>query len=593
MNNSLQQSSMAAAADGRAGQGSSNAAEVSVKLLAEQRRAMQLVLDLNNALGKLLEREQASAATLNGTVALDALRSSRDALHHLKSSTPQTPQLSSPDVLGRNLLREALGASSGDQLASVRSRNQSASDGSPVRKWSIDDGAIKAIGDSLREPLLSERQVSEGEVLQDGKPGTKPFSARSLERRTNNVFAARKADVVPPKSFKEKAKADQNIEDMYSDTGFFQAVARSNNFQNITLIIIVINTLWMAVDTDFNKADVLCNAPLLFQVADNLFCFYFTFEIMARFFAFRRKLDALKDFWFVSDSSLVLLMIWETWIQVIIYLFAHDDSAATGMRSASVLRLFRAFRLLRISRMSRLLRSLPELFILVKSIGAAVRCMFVTLCMLVIIVYIYSIMFTQLLSGAEVAEGHFDTVPEAMNFMLLQVLCGFDTEFVSRLLHEGGLVYYALWLTYVLIGSLSIMNVLIGILCEVVSGTAGSEKEAAVRKELELAINSASQISQLPCSDAADAFLLSKKAMVSILENQSVVDKIEELGVDVPALLDFVHFFGEEEQRHLASFVEMIVQFRGSKTATVKDIVDLRKFFTMEAQVLEERLRAR
>jgi len=500
-------------------------------LLSEQLRAVQHVMELNVALSRQLAPDVPPPSSMI-------------------SDTPERygAAVLSP-LLGKRLLREAL---------------------SDV--------------DPLKEPLLS-------------KPGAKPSgmkdkqeaTSKTIQRRTANVFAATRAEKHAPKNFKEKSQVT-TVEDKYNDTGIWQSIARSNNFQNATLIVIIVNTLWLGVDTDHNKADVLCNAPIIFQIADNLFCFYFTFEILSRFLAFRRKLDCLSDFWFLTDSLLVLMMIWETWIQVLIYLTSHDDSAGAGMRSASVLRLFRAFRLLRISRMTRLLRSLPELFILVKSIGAAVRCMFVTLCMLIIIIYIFAIMFTQLLSGTPVAESHFDSVPEAMNFMLLQVLCGFDTDFVARLLDQG-FIYYLLWLTYVLIGSLSIMNVLIGILCEVVSGTAGLEKESAIRKDLEHVIVTETPELQSRMEQQVDSsYSLTKGVMESILHNPRVTEKIEELGVDVPALLDFVHFFNPEEERHLASFVEMVVQFRGSKTATVKDIVDVRKFFTMEAQILEQSL---
>ena len=45
-----------------------------------------------------------------------------------------------------------------------------------------------------------------------------------------------------------------------------------------------------------------------------------------------------------------------------------------------------------------------------------------------------------------------------------------DYFFLGSLQHARGCVYYCLWLIFVLVGSLSIMNVLIGILCEVKCG---------------------------------------------------------------------------------------------------------------------------
>ena len=36
--------------------------------------------------------------------------------------------------------------------------------------------------------------------------------------------------------------------------------------------VIVLNCAWIAVDTDYNDADSIRDAPLAFQIADNLFC---------------------------------------------------------------------------------------------------------------------------------------------------------------------------------------------------------------------------------------------------------------------------------------------------------------------------------
>merc|ERR1719464_1602834 len=114
-------------------------------------------------------------------------------------------------------------------------------------------------------------------------------------------------------------KPTYNVEEHYSESGMWQQIARSRLFQTSTLVVIALNVVWIAYETDYNKADVLCNAPLQFQIVDNLFCISFVFEILVRLLAFKNKFNALKDPWWIFDASLVALMVWETWIQVIIY----------------------------------------------------------------------------------------------------------------------------------------------------------------------------------------------------------------------------------------------------------------------------------
>ena len=74
------------------------------------------------------------------------------------------------------------------------------------------------------------------------------------------------------------------------------------------MALILVNVIWIAIEVDHNKADILCQAAPVFQIVDNLFCFCFSFEIAVRLLAFNRKSNAFRDMWFVFDAFLVSLM---------------------------------------------------------------------------------------------------------------------------------------------------------------------------------------------------------------------------------------------------------------------------------------------
>eukprot|EP00435_Cladocopium_sp_Y103_P043448 s325_g12.t1 len=154
---------------------------------------------------------------------------------------------------------------------------------------------------------------------------------------------------------KEKVRAslfepEVNPEDMFKTTGWCQAVARNQLFKNITMLVIVLNAIWIGVDTDLNTADLEIDSPLIFQVVDNFFCLFFSFEITVRFMAYQRSGDAFKDFSFVFDFSLVLTMIWEVWITSLLVMMMQRSVGSANM---SVLRILRLFRLVRIARVGR------------------------------------------------------------------------------------------------------------------------------------------------------------------------------------------------------------------------------------------------
>lgn len=372
-------------------------------------------------------------------------------------------------------------------------------------------------------------------------------------------------------------QATFKAEEHFHSRGFWQALARHPWFSNGIMLLIVLNTVWIAVDTDCNKADILSKAPPLFQVVDNLFCFFFFFEIVTRFMALRNKCVVFRDTWFLFDSFLVALMVWETWILVFLVAVLGLDMDSANGRAASVLRIFRIFRLTRVARTARLLNSIPELLILAKGIAVSMRSVFIILCLLLLVVYIFAIIFTEILEESPLKEAKFDTVPDSMNFLLVQVLCGFDPDFLTSM-RQNHIIGYALMLMYLLLSQLTILNMLIGILCDVVATVADVEKEEAFVRDMEAKVEALAQ-----SLDTEQTGCVTKDEFDQVIHRQDVLQNLSDMGVDVVGLVDFASFvFHECEELSYNNFLHMVLKFRGAKTATVKDIMDMRKQLSMQ-----------
>ena len=101
-------------------------------------------------------------------------------------------------------------------------------------------------------------------------------------------------------------------------------------FENITLAVIAVNSIWISVDIDLNSRATLIGAHPIFVTAENAFCLYFVCELMVRFAAFARKRNCMKDAWFVFDSALVVTMILETWVMSAVILLTHHPDGILG-----------------------------------------------------------------------------------------------------------------------------------------------------------------------------------------------------------------------------------------------------------------------
>jgi hypothetical protein len=322
----------------------------------------------------------------------------------------------------------------------------------------------------------------------------------------------------------------------------------------------------------------------VFQIVDNVLCFIFFLEVIVRFLAFKRKCDALTDGWFVFDGSLVALMVWETWIMAILYVAYGINFGGGAAKHAQALRYLRLVRLVRVARATRLLTSCPELLIITRGLFAGIRSVFAVCVLLLLIIYIYAVVFTMTLSHSEVGAGSFETVPQAMNTLLLQVLCGPDGDFIKSLLDEAW-VYYFVYLTFIFIALQTLMNMLIGILCDVVSSVAADSNDEAFAKEVE------SQLGRLAIKlDQDGSGTISKEEFDVLIHDPQMTSSFFDLGVDIVAVADFAKFIFEQcDEISYADFGKLVGHFRGTKVSTIKDVMDVRRYVTMELLSLEER----
>jgi len=382
-----------------------------------------------------------------------------------------------------------------------------------------------------------------------------------------------------------KASMDKpvyNVHDFYWETGLSQRIAKHPIFENLTLAVISINAFWIAYDTDNNTATVPTEAETQFQVAEQVFCIYFTFEWTVRFFAFKKKRNGLKDGWFVFDSALVFMMVMETWVMTIIMLIM--GGGGSGMGGAGILRLFR---LLRLSRMARMLRSMPELMILIKGMVSACRSVVFTLVLLVLVMYVFGIAFVQLSENTEMGKVLFSTVGRAMYTLLVTGTFLDNLGYVSDMILDESPVCVVLFYLFILLAACTVMNMLIGVLCEVVSAVAQVERES-------MTIDFVKDTLQKVLGDADENGdgNISKDEFQGLLESPKALLALKEVDVDPLSLIDFTDYIfeddGEPVKLSFGEFMEMVLQLRGTNTTTVKDMVELRRFIRAGFSRIEE-----
>lgn len=426
-------------------------------------------------------------------------------------------------------------------------------------------------------------------TFEEGEEETRRDSG--LEIQKNNTQSAKPQIFADANAMKEKLRANLGrpkycVTNFYHTEGCAQRFARSSIFENATLAVIALNAIWIAIDTEYNDK-ILIEADPVFQIAENLFCLYFSSEWLIRFLAFAQKSNCLRDGWFVFDSALVFMMVAETWVM---YLVFGLSGGGGDMGNTGVVRLVRLLRLTRMARMAKLLVAVPELTILLKGISVAFRSVMFTLLLLVVIIYIFGIAFTQLLVDTNVGKKHFDGLADSMLTLLLHATFVDDLPRVVEAVGREHFLYGAFLMLFVLIASLTVMNMLIGILCEVVSVVSAVEKENCLLNFVRSRMQEMLRESGL---DADGDGMINKTEFEKLIELPEAAMALQDVGVDVLGLVDSADFiFGMDGTTELTfgDFMDVVLQLRGSNTATVKDVVDLRKFFTQELSMVEDKV---
>eukprot|EP00928_Gymnodinium_smaydae_P038324 TRINITY_DN2645_c0_g2_i1.p1 TRINITY_DN2645_c0_g2~~TRINITY_DN2645_c0_g2_i1.p1 ORF type:complete len:582 (+),score=100.45 TRINITY_DN2645_c0_g2_i1:355-2100(+) len=322
-----------------------------------------------------------------------------------------------------------------------------------------------------------------------------------------------------------------NVMNFYCKRGLYQFIARHRMFENFTLFVISLNAFWMWIDTDFNTQKELFRFHPVFQVMEHFFCIYFSTEWYIRFRAFHRKCHGLRDYWFVFDSLLVLMMVLETWVFSFVVVARGSGGSPLGGNTAIV----RLFRLMRLSRLVRMLRSMPELMILVKGMITAMKSVCYVMFLLIVVVYIFGIAMTQASVGEPFHDAYFSSVPYSMYSLLIYgTFVDNLAEFLNEMMFNEGYLCLTIALVFILLACITILNMLIGILCEVVSSTAECERLDIMTANLTDKLSSI-----IATIDVDYNGMISMKEFRSILECPSALEALQSVDVDPIMLVDF------------------------------------------------------
>jgi voltage-gated sodium channel len=378
--------------------------------------------------------------------------------------------------------------------------------------------------------------------------------------------------------YEEEVEAEEQAE-----KSIISAISTSSAFEYTTLSVICLNAFWIGCDQD-KQVGVpwmqLTDSMIEYPVIDNFFCSYFTAEVVIRFMAFEDKISCIYDHWFTFDFVLVCMMIVETWVVPL--------AGSENNEMMSQITIFRLLRLLRLTRLVRIVRAFPELVKLLKGMVRATRSVAASLVLLSLVTYVFAIIFRERMVGVHgnPMPDEFGSILRAMLFLFLTGTLLDDITDVLITLWAEFKPELAIYLFYVVLSSFTILNMLIGVMVDVITLVSKQETEKAMIMETQLNLMDFHQR-----GDADASGHLSISEFKAMCKNEEVEDTFRRIGVEsrhLEALASVLFMDGEKmgeyKELDMGEFVESVVMLRPEKVANTVNVAELRSALKHDLQ---------
>eukprot|EP00927_Polykrikos_kofoidii_P001665 TRINITY_DN10635_c0_g7_i1.p1 TRINITY_DN10635_c0_g7~~TRINITY_DN10635_c0_g7_i1.p1 ORF type:complete len:721 (-),score=155.81 TRINITY_DN10635_c0_g7_i1:205-2367(-) len=462
---------------------------------------------------------------------------------------------------------------------------------------------------SFAPKLVKVRSVGESDSLQqcielteDSSDMTEPLNEEELKLQQEHIQRKKSwsgiekieakvdTEVVVQPEEEDLGQLLYDVTNFYHERGFSQWLARNESFANVTLAVISLNALYIGVDEDVQPPEELLKKNAFFQVCEVFFFSFFTFEWCVRLCAFRRKRDCLRDSWFKFDTCLVGMMYFD--------IMATNVWGSSSCCKNDASGLVKLLRLLRLARVARLMRAFPELVAMIKGVKEASRAVGSALMMVLLLIYIFAIIMhmsmQEFIGDDPLLAERFTTLGQTMWTLFMDGTLLDGVSITTRLmLARGAWVAFSVLLLFVLMSAMTVMNMLIGVLCEVVTAVAASEKEdAAIRMVKETVLV------MLQNLDEDGSGEISKSEMNMVFDDEAALQVLSNLQVDLTHLVDYLDmYFEQQSDLSIPQILDLILMLRGDRPLTMKDMLDGQAFgrwkYTNTLALHEERLMAK
>lgn len=365
--------------------------------------------------------------------------------------------------------------------------------------------------------------------------------------------------------------------DVYKSSGIAANICKSPWFRIANMALVVINLVWIGIDIDLE--DSVEYHVIKHAIRGSMFAAYLG-EATLRLVAFEVKWKAMHDSWYLFDICMLFLSFMEAVLTLSVAGLNHQ-------RDDKLVMIERVCLCSQVGRIFKFVRLVPEVKTMMTCALIGFRSVSAACILVIAFVYGFAIVTRMVSEGTHVGEEFFDSTIECVFILLILGVIPESQHFLFEI-KDAPWYFLVILIIFLIVVQLTVMNLLIGLLVKVVENVADAEKDA--KESVFLKTTMAEAIAEV---DADSNGLISEAEVAAILENPKAIDSLQQVGIDVIALVDGIELMYQVagvKEFNIDDFVEALQQFRASTVATVRVIAELRKCLFRRVDMLEKKV---
>lgn len=260
----------------------------------------------------------------------------------------------------------------------------------------------------------------------------------------------------------------------YATASPLQRLTRSRHFEVFFTLMILVNTIFLSVQVQYNSDNMGKGDPVAFVVLNHILNLVFLLELILRLVSegckrfYCRKGSAA---WAVLDTGMVVISVVDFAVDMLYAASLREEDNSIAAGSMRVLRMLRLARVMRTFRAFRLIRFMSALQTLIVSIVVTMRSLAWAAVLMLAIVFVFAVTFAQgaidgyLVNADDRLLYYWGSLGACMNTLFQAISNGVSWRDACEVLFEASWICGCLFYVFIVFSYFVLLNVITGVFC--------------------------------------------------------------------------------------------------------------------------------